>query len=176
MIRWTLIVAVALIAWWGNGFSEAMAQAKGPDSATVLSIGDGDTIRVLQGQQRITIRLACIDAPEMAQTPDGSKASSYLQSRLRVGSSVTIKTKTVDRFGRTVAEVIGEVNLNLALVEAGMAFAYRRYLGQCDAKAYLDAEVRASRRRSGVWRVPGGITRPWDFRRGRTSGRSAGST
>ncbi|WP_322775240.1 hypothetical protein [Synechococcus sp. CBW1107] len=37
--------------------------------ATVLSIGDGDTIHVQQGQQRITIRLACIDAPEMAQAP-----------------------------------------------------------------------------------------------------------
>jgi hypothetical protein len=26
--------------------------------------------------------------------------------------------------------------------------------------------VRASRRGSGVWQLPGGITRPWDFRRG----------
>jgi endonuclease YncB( thermonuclease family) len=139
----------------------APAAMAGPDSrATVLSIGDRDTIRVQQGAKRITIRLACIDAPEMAQAPNGANARSYLQSRLRVGSSVTIKTKTVDRFGRTVAEVIGEVNLNLALVEDGMAFAYRRYLGQCDAREYLDAEFRASRSRYGVWRVPGGITRP----------------
>jgi hypothetical protein len=112
----------------------------------------------------------------MAQAPDGADARSYLQSRLRLGSSVTLKPQTVDRFGRTVAEVIGEVNLNLALVEDGMAFAYRRYLGQCDAKEYLDAEFRASRRRTGVWRVPGGITRPWDFRRGRSSGQFASST
>lgn len=144
--------------------------------ATVLSIGDGDTIRVQQGGKRTTIRLACIDAPEMAQTPDGANARSYLQSRLRLGSSVTLRPQTVDRFGRTVAEVIGEVNLNLALVEDGMAFAYRKYLGQCDGKEYVDAEYRASRSRFGVWRVPGGITRPWDFRRGRSSGRSANST
>ena len=144
------------------------AAAAGPEvRATVLSIGDGDTIRVQQGQQRITIRLACIDAPEMAQAPDGANARSYLQSRLRLGSSVTLRPQTVDRFGRTVAEVIGEVNLNLALVEDGMAFAYRRYLSQCNAKEYLDAEFRASRSRFGVWRVPGGITRPWDFRRSR---------
>lgn len=32
---------------------------------------------------------------------------------------MTIKNKTVDRFGRTVAEVIGGVNINLALVEDG---------------------------------------------------------
>ena len=117
---------------------------------TVLSIGDGDTIRVQQGAKRLTIRLACIDAPEMAQAPDGANARSYLQSRLRLGSSVTLRPQTVDRFGRTVAEVISGVNLNLALVEDGMAFAYRRYLGQCDAKQYLDAEVRASRRRTTI--------------------------
>ena len=111
---------------------------------TVLSIGDGDTIRVQQGAKRLTIRLACIDAPEMAQAPDGANARSYLQSRLRLGSSVTLRPQTVDRFGRTVAEVISGVNLNLALVEDGQAFAYRRYLGQCDAKEYLEAEGRST--------------------------------
>ncbi len=141
--------------------------------ATVLSIGDGDTIRVLQGQQRITVRLACIDAPEMAQAPYGAQSRSYLQTRLRIGAPVTILPQTVDRYGRTVAEVIGEVNLNLAMVEDGQAFAYRKYLAQCNAKEYLDAEFRASRSRYGVWRMPGGITRPWDFRRSRSSGRSA---
>ncbi len=34
----------------------------------------------------------------------------------------------------TVAEVIGEVNLNLAMVEDGQAFAYRQYLSQCNAR------------------------------------------
>jgi endonuclease YncB( thermonuclease family) len=68
-----------------------------------------------------------------------------------------------------VAEVIGEINLGLAMVEDGQAFAYRNYLAQCDAKEYLEAEFRASRHHYGVWQVPGGITRPWDFRRGRTS-------
>ncbi len=39
----------------------------------------------------------------------------------------------------TVAEVIGEVNLNLALVEDGQAFACRQYLSQCNARECLDA-------------------------------------
>ena len=174
MIRWPLIGAAALIAGWCSGFSVGLAKAEQQARATVLSIGDSDTIRVLQGQQRLTIRLACIDAPEMAQAPDGANARRYLQTRLPLGSSVTLRPQTVDRFGRTVAEVIGEVNLNLALVEDGMAFAYRKYLGQCDAKEYLDAEFRAFRSRYGMWQLPGGTTRPWDFRRGRTSGRSTG--
>ena len=46
-----------------------------------------------------------------------------------------------------------------------------RYLAACDGTAYLEAEERARRQRLGVWRVPGGITRPWDFRRGRRSAR-----
>ncbi|MFZ0407124.1 MAG: thermonuclease family protein [Cyanobium sp.] len=109
----------------------------------------------------------------MAQAPDGANARSYLQTRLRLGSSVTLRPQTVDRFGRTVAEVIGEVNLNLVMVEDGQAFAYRQYLGQCDAREYLDAKFRASRTRYGVWSTPGGITRPWEFRRARRSGGSS---
>jgi hypothetical protein len=46
-----------------------------------------------------------------------------------------------------VAEVIGEVNRGVAMGE--------------DGQAYGDAEHHASRRRYGVWQVPGGITGPW---------------
>ncbi len=138
-------------------------------SATVLSIGDGDTIRVRQAGKAITVRLACIDAPETAQSPYGQKARNYLQQRLPIGRQVSLDVKTTDRYGRTVAEVISDINLNLALVEDGQAFAYRQYLDGCDAKEYLGAEFRASRYRYGVWQVPGGITRPWDFRRGRSA-------
>jgi endonuclease YncB( thermonuclease family) len=147
------VVALAALAWP----SEVVAQGV---KATVLSIGDGDTIRV---------RLACIDAPETAQTPYGLKSRQYLQQRLPIGREVSLNIKTTDRYGRSVAEVISESNINLALVEDGKAFAYRQYLSGCDAKAYLEAEERASRARLGVWQVPGGITRPWYFRRGRRS-------
>jgi endonuclease YncB( thermonuclease family) len=137
-----------------------------PQRAVVLSIGDGDTIRVRKGNRAFTVRLACIDAPETAQSPYGVAARRYLQQRLRIGHEVTIQPKTIDRYGRTVAEVISDININLVMVEDGQAFAYRRYLAACDAREYLEAEYRASRHRYGVWQVEGGITRPWDFRRG----------
>ena len=140
-----------------------------PYRATVLSIGDGDTLRVSSGDRAITIRLACIDAPEMAQAPWGRQARDSLMQRLPRGREVTIEPRTTDRYGRTVAEVISDLNINLVMVEDGQAFAYRRYLSGCDAKDYLDAEFRASRHRYGVWQVEGGITRPWEFRRGRTA-------
>jgi endonuclease YncB( thermonuclease family) len=135
--------------------------------ATVLSVGDGDTLRISTGGRAITIRLACIDAPETAQSAWGQQSRAYLMQRLPRGREVSIQPHSTDRYGRTVAEVISDININLVMVEDGQAFAYRRYLSSCDAKEYLDAEYRASRHRYGVWQVEGGITRPWDFRRGR---------
>ena len=152
----------------------APASAAADYRARVVSIGDGDTIRVRHGDKLETIRLACIDAPEMAQVPYGDQARRYLQTRLRLEQEVTIHPFNTDRFGRTVAEVIGDINLNLALVEDGQAFVYPKYLGQCDAREYLDAEYRASRHRFGIWRVPGGIERPWQFRHGRQHERQLG--
>ena len=156
------VVALAAMAWPAGGLAQGI-------KATVLSIGDGDTIRVRQAGKALTVRLACIDAPETAQTPYGLKSRQYLQQRLPIGREVSLDIKTTDRYGRSVAEVISEININLALVEDGQAFAYRQYLSGCDAKEYLDAEYRASRRRYGIWQVEGGITRPWDFRKGRSS-------
>ena len=57
-------------------------------------------------------------------------------------------------------------NTNLAMVSSGAAFAYRKYLSACDGSAYLGAEAAAQRQRVGVWAVPGGIQRPWDWRHG----------
>ena len=160
MVRWFLLG----VALWASVAGPAEVQGQSV-RATVLSIGDGDTIRVRQAGRALTVRLACIDAPETAQSPWGQQARRYLQQRLPIGREVTLEVKTTDRYGRTVAEVISDINLNLVMVEDGQAFAYRQYLGGCDAKEYLDAEVRASRHRHGVWQVEGGITRPWDFRR-----------
>ena len=140
------------------------------EQGTVLSIGDGDTLRVRQGERSITVRMACIDAPEMAQTPWGARSRASLRERLPVGSPVTLRVQTIDRYGRSVAEVISEINVGLAMVEEGQAFAYRQYLRNCDRKAYLDAELRARTEGMGFWKVPGGITRPWDFRRSRHAG------
>ena len=147
----------------------AAAQTMSNFHATVLSIGDGDTLRINRDGQPITIRLACIDAPETSQRPWGLQARNYLRQRLPLGQSIQVLPHGVDRYGRTVAELIHEININLVMVEDGQAFAYRRYLKECDAKAYLDAEYRASRHRFGVWQVEGGIERPWNFRHGQPS-------
>ena len=59
-------------------------------------------------------------------------------------------------YRRTVAEVLRDgQNVNVQM------------LRQCDAATYLGAERAAEIDRVGVWTVPGGIIRPWDFRRQR---------
>jgi endonuclease YncB( thermonuclease family) len=131
-------------------------------------VGDGDTLRVSAAGRALTLRLACIDAPEMAQSPWGQRSRTHLMRRLPRGREVTIEVHATDRYGRTVAEGISDQNINLGMVEDGQAFAYRRYLSTCDAWEYLQAEYRASRHHHGVWQVEGGIKRPWEFRRGGT--------
>jgi len=148
-----------------GAIAEPLKPAPDPLVATVVSVGDGDTLRVRQAGRLLTVRLACIDAPELAQQPWGGLARRTLQQRLPVGSAVTLQRKAVDRYGRQVAEVIGELNIGLVMVEDGQAFTDPRYLSTCDAREYRQAEYRASRHRYGVWQVPGGIQRPWEYRR-----------
>ena len=149
-----LFVGATVLLWAG-----------GATAATVISVGDGDTLRVLDGGRKATIRLACIDAPETAQTPQGGLAREALKRLAPVGSEVSLRPQTTDRYGRTVAEVIrGGENVNLTLVRWGQAFVYEQYLDQCHALAYRQAQRGAEFQRVGVWSVPGGITRPWEWR------------
>ena len=135
----------------------------------VLSVGDGDTLRVSQDSKRLTVRLACIDAPETAQFPFGDQAKRTLQRLAPVGSSVRLPGSKKDRYGRIVSEVFrGHTNINLELVRSGQAFVYRQYLKGCNHDAYLRAEEEARTSRSGIWSVKGGLERPWDWRKGRT--------
>ena len=116
------------------------------NAATVGSVGDGDTIRVSEGSKRITVRLACIDAPETCQRPWGGRSTAFLKRLTPVGSEVTLRVQTTDRYGRTVAELLNSRgNVNQLMVEAGQAFAYRQYLRQCDAQKYLQLEADANR-------------------------------
>lgn len=66
--------------------------------------GDGDTIRVTGAiGQKVTIRMACIYAPETAQGGSGTQATLVLKQLLGAGP-LEIRPQTVDRNGRTVAE------------------------------------------------------------------------
>jgi len=137
--------------------------------ATVIRVADGDSLKVrIHGESR-TVRLACIDAPELDQPPWGSASRAWLQAHLPPGTSVRLVPKATDRYGRLVAELVtaaalSEVSINRMLVEDGQAFVYPRHVHQCDAARYREAQDRASAQRVGVWQEPGGIERPWAHR------------
>ncbi|WP_334191162.1 thermonuclease family protein (plasmid) [Synechococcus elongatus PCC 11801] len=132
---------------------------------TVTRVSDGDTIRVLLNGKEERVRLACIDAPEMRQTPFGVASRDRLRQLTPVGSTVRLRTLTRDRYGRIVAEVFHQgKNVNLQLVREGQAVVYRQYLQGCDRNAYLPAELEAKQRRSGFWQQEEPMM-PWDFRR-----------
>ena len=98
-------------------------------ASSILSIGDGDTITVREGSERIKVRLACIDAPETSQSPYGMESRRALQGLLPIGSEVTLRTKAVDRYGRSVAEVLKSgININPAPMGLQAWKAWRQYI------------------------------------------------
>ena len=138
-------------------------------SATVVSVGDGDTLRIRAASQVTTIRLSCVDAPERAQSPWGQQSTSRLKQLLPVGKAVQVRTITRDRYGRTVAELyVGKQSVNLQMVKEGQGVVYRQYLSGCAAtkNQYLQAEAQARQKRLGFWnqKLP---VMPWDYRRSR---------
>jgi endonuclease YncB( thermonuclease family) len=123
----------------------------------VLSVGDGDTLRVTQGSnpQPITIRLACVDAPEMSQGVYGPQASQRLKQLLPVGQIVSLKIGDTDRYGRKVAQISRNgLNVNLQMVVEGQAVVYRQYLSACSQpvqQQLLTAESAAKQQHLGFW-------------------------
>ena len=68
----------------------------------------------------------------------GGQINGTLKQLTPVGSEVSLNVQTMDRYGRTVAELLNRRgNVNQLMVKADQVFAYRRYLRQCDAQKYL---------------------------------------
>jgi endonuclease YncB( thermonuclease family) len=135
---------------------------------TVLSVGDGDTLKVQDQQTKITVRLACVDAPERAQSPWGQVASERLKQLLPIGQVVQLREADRDRYGRTVAEVyVNGRSINLQLVQEGMAVIYPQYFHNCaDNQAqYRQAEAISKQKGIGVWNPNNPLlVMPWQFR------------
>ena len=70
----------------------------------VVSITDGDTIRVMHNGVSERIRLWGIDCPESKQA-FGTRAKQFTGD-LAFGQTVTVKVRDIDRYKRTVAEII----------------------------------------------------------------------
>nr|ADN18349.1 nuclease (SNase domain protein) [Gloeothece verrucosa PCC 7822] len=147
-------------------------------TATVVSVGDGDTLRVNQRGQSITVRLGCVDSPEIGQNPYGQQARDRLQQLLPKGKTVNLRRIDTDRYGRTVAEIyLNNKSVNLTLVAEGKAVVYPQYLNGCAAtkNQFLAAEANAKKKRLGFWNQNNPVM-PWDFRAGKRPSTNTQST
>lgn len=126
---------------------------------TVLSVTDGDTIKVQLSSGPISVRFHSIDAPEENQ-PWGMEARVALASRLE-RQQVSLDVDTQDRYERLVATVyLGDENINAWMVLEGHAWAYRDYMKD---PQYCQSEADARARRLGLWSLPS-IYAPWEWR------------
>jgi endonuclease YncB( thermonuclease family) len=142
----------------------AACPAFGSDySARVVGISDGDTITVLRDRKQVRVRLHGIDAPKTGQ--DFGSRAKQAASELAFGKQVTIRPRNVDRYGRTVAEVIlpDGRSMNREMVRRGLAWWYRTYAAHDAELAGLEAEAREAR--IGLWSRPNPVP-PWAWRRG----------
>lgn len=137
------------------------------DAATVARIGDGDTLDVREGRERI--RLLQIDAPELGESECyASHAKDELERLAPPGARIELEADAElddeDRFGRLLRYVhVGETNVNVELVRRGAATPYffsgneGRY-----AEELLEAVDEARSADRGMW---GTCRVEWESRR-----------
>lgn len=145
----------------------------------VLQVSDGDTITVeTRDRTKLKIRLYGIDAPEIDQVkrkplriiksgqPFGIEAKAYLSSMI-FGQTVRLDIMNVSRYRRLVSIVwMGEKNVNLEMIKAGMAETYIEYLkDQSYRDQFLRAEMEAQLNNLGIWSQGSMYERPNDFRK-----------
>jgi micrococcal nuclease len=127
----------------------------------VTRVIDGDTLDVLLSSGLIRVRLHGIDAPERNQN-SGAASTQWLSQRV-LNQPVWLEPIAQDQYERLLAIVhLGDSNLNQALVSAGHAWAYRRYLRRVD-RDLCTLEYKARAQRQGLW-SDGMARAPWEFR------------
>lgn len=135
-------------------------------SGRVVSVSDGDTITVLDGNTvQHKIRLAGIDAPERTQG-FGQRSRESL-AELVANQAVIVETNKQDRYGRYVGKVlIDGQDVNVEQIRRGLAWFYRQYeqeLSDSDRQRYDHTETVAKESRRGLWADKRPVA-PWDFR------------
>lgn len=129
----------------------------------VTKVSDGDTI-VIQTvkNKKLKVRLAKIDAPELAQ-PHGKTAHIFL-NQLLLSQAVTVNYKNKDRYQRIVGEVyLNGMDIGAEMVSQGHAWVYRQYSD--DFYLYC-LEYWARITQKGLWALPADKrVPPWEWRR-----------
>lgn len=147
--RCALLLLVPAIAW-------------ADFSGEVVGVLDGDTIEVMHRDKAERVRLHGIDCPEKGQAY-GTRAK-QAASALVFGKDVTVLTHGLDKYGRTIADVLlpDGSNVNQVLVKDGWCWWYRKYAPQDVTLEQLERSARAAR--YGLWVDPQPVP-PWEYRK-----------
>jgi endonuclease YncB( thermonuclease family) len=155
---------------------KALAMAAGLALAAVASRAVADELPIYRGSAEVAgpamlslngkrIVLWGVDAPVRGQpcyagnkTWDCGTASAKTLLNLVGDQEIACEQRRIDQFGRVFAVcTAGEVDVNRALVEAGLAVALSK-----ETSDYVAAEAEAKAKGVGVWRGP--FTTPADYR------------
>jgi endonuclease YncB( thermonuclease family) len=136
-----------------------------------LRVVDGDTIKVANNGNQLTIRLVGIDAPELPKKEHllgqafCMKAKEHL-ANLVLNKMVDIKFYGKGRHERLLGEVfVDGVNINLEMIYAGLAEVYRgKPAKNLEITIYRDAERKAKESVQGIWVLRDQYFSPWDWR------------
>ena len=141
------------------GTSPATPRPQRTEEGMVERVADGDTITVITANQtKLRIRMLGIDAPETPKgtkfpgQPYGTDAEAYLKQLVQ-GKRVTIEIYAVDRYKRLLSTIfLDGKDINLAMIEAGLAEVYRGPESDNPYKQYYQAAEETARSvRKNMW-------------------------
>ena len=138
----------------------------------ITRVYDGDSVKAFGHDIEINVRLAGIDAPETSREkrdpgqPFSQQAKKYL-SGLVLNKFVDIKGYGLGRYNRVLGVIhLGDRNINLEMVRAGLAEVYRGKPPKgFDTAPYLEAEKRAREAKTGMWSLGDKYISPKDWRK-----------
>jgi micrococcal nuclease len=139
--------------------SPAAPKPQRTEEGIVERVADGDTLTVITpNQTRLRIRMFGIDAPETPKgnkfpgQPFGQDAEVYLR-QLVEGKRVKVEIYQVDRYKRLLSTIfLDGKDINLAMIEAGLAEVYRGpESGNPYKPQYQAVEETARSVKKGMW-------------------------
>ena len=143
-------------------------------TAKIIAVLDGDTVLIRRAAGVTKIRLAEIDAPEVAHAGMGGKpphsqkaqafgaASQHSLSDMVLGKQVKITSQAVDQYGRMVAHLsMDGLDVNAEQIRRGMAWEYSSFHSN---KTLLALQEEARKNSLGLWEQSA-PTPPWIWRK-----------
>jgi endonuclease YncB( thermonuclease family) len=127
-------------------------------SGKIVYVIDGDTFILQTTEERLKIRMDCIDAPEKDQD-FGSESKNFLERFLY--KECKVFSKSSDLYGRTIGMLyVDNINVNLLSIREGFSWHYKKYSSD---SVFTRAEIKAREGKKGLWSNSEAIA-PWVWR------------